>query len=92
MRCAKRISLLNEQLALLQEELKKAEKSQEGWFNWFAASNKEVQNLKDNIQDVQDAIDDATQELEDYMGGWVTENTIAEAIAEGFASGKTSSG
>jgi hypothetical protein len=86
----KRISLLNEQLALLQEELKKAEKSQEGWFNWFAASNKEVQNLKDNIQDVQDAIDDATQELEDYMGGWVTENTIAEAIAEGFASGKTS--
>jgi len=49
-----------------------------------------VQELSEELINVQNELADANQALTDLLGGGVTENTIAETIAEGFREGKTS--
>lgn len=48
------------------------------------------EELDEAYREAKDKLEDAERALKDFLAGGVTENTIADAIAEGFASGKTS--
>lgn len=72
-------------LAKAQEKL---DKSRGGLF--FAGRQKRVKELKEELIDVQNELADANQALADFLGGGITQITIAETIAEGFREGKTS--
>lgn len=49
-----------------------------------------VRELTQAVEDDRAAIEDAEQALEDFLAGGITQNTIADAIAQGFLDGKTS--
>lgn len=49
-----------------------------------------VNELTIAVNDSRNAVEDAEQALNDFLAGGVTQNTIADVIAEGFQSGKTS--
>lgn len=72
-------------LAKAQEKL---DKSRGGLF--FAGRQNRVKELKEELIDVQNELADANQALTDFLGGGITQITIAETIAEGFREGKTS--
>lgn len=72
----------------LADAQKKLDNSIGGIF--FTGRYNKVQELKEALIDVQNELADANQALTDLLGGGVTENTIAETIAEGFREGKTS--
>lgn len=74
--------------AALAEAQKKLDNSIGGIF--FNSRYDRVQELKEELVNVQNELADANQALTDLLGGGVTENTIAETIAEGFREGKTS--
>jgi uncharacterized protein (DUF2147 family) len=74
--------------AALAEAQKKLDNSIGGIF--FNSRYERVQDLKEELINVQNELADANQALTDLLGGGVTENTIAETIAEGFREGKTS--
>jgi len=85
-------------LALLQEELehweKKFENSENAW-NMFQSMayekrKKKVGELTDAVREAEAALQDAEQELNDFISGGVTETGIADSIAAGFREGKTS--
>lgn len=48
------------------------------------------EELDEAYREAKDKLEDAERALKDFLAGGATENTIADAIAEGFASGKTS--
>lgn len=85
-----RINLLYQQLEIAENQLKKAEKSQDRWIQWFAATNGEIQTMKENIDALKREILKAEQDLSDFLSGNITQETIADIIADGFQSGKTS--
>jgi len=53
-------------------------------------AQKKVDDLTQALIDDQNAIDDAGTALNDFLSGGVTQNTIADIIAQGFSEGKTS--
>jgi len=58
---------------------------------WIKRSRRERnEELDKAYREAKDKLEDAERALKDFLAGGVTENTIADAIAEGFASGKTS--
>ena len=92
------IETLRKNLALLQEELahweKKFENSENAW-NMFQSMayekrKKKVGELTDAVREAEAALQDAEQELNDFISGGVTETGIADSIAAGFREGKTS--
>lgn len=94
----KELDTLNQQLEVYKKELayweKKLERSETAW-NMFQTMSldkrrKKVEELTESVNEVMDAIADAEQDLDDLLSGGVTENTIAESIAQGFREGKTS--
>ncbi len=48
------------------------------------------EELDEAYREAKDKLEDAERALKDFLAGGATESTIADAIAEGFASGKTS--
>ena len=53
-------------------------------------AQKRVDDLTAALKEDQNAIDDAQQKLDDFLSGGITQNTIADQIAQGFQDGKTS--
>lgn len=49
-----------------------------------------VRELTQAVKDDQAAIEDADLALQDFLAGGITQNTIADAIGQGFLDGKTS--
>ena len=58
--------------------------------NYAAGQGKPTDALLESIVDVRGAIHDAKQDLDDFVRGGITENTLADSIAQGFRDGKTS--
>lgn len=56
----------------------------------YEAEKKKVIELTDAVVKDKAAIEEAQQKLDDFLIGGVTENTIADSIAQGFQDGKTS--
>lgn len=91
------LELLKEQLAAQEAALKKAQDYLDPYkFKLFRSqagmkrAAQQVEELTLAIKDSQNAIDDASQGLTDFLTGGITENTLAAAIAQGFQEGKTS--
>jgi hypothetical protein len=58
--------------------------------NYAVTQGKPTAQILADFQEVQDEIDSAKQDLKDFLSGGITENTIADTIAQGFQDGKTS--
>jgi hypothetical protein len=56
----------------------------------WKADVKAVEDLTLAVEKDKEAIEDAQQAYDDFVGGGVTQNTIADIIAQGFKEGKTS--
>ena len=85
----KRIMLLREQLAEAQEAMRKFIAGAPGHPTPSAAM---MEMLKESfgITEILNAIEDISEAWGDFMRGGMTENTIADTIAQGFQEGKTS--
>jgi tape measure domain-containing protein len=92
---AKVLQDMNAKLSAQMDELERKEKNNKIW-NFIlgdTGSKKrtgDIEELNAAIKETQDAIAAAELELQDFLGGGVTQNTIADAIARGFQEGKTS--
>lgn len=93
----KGLTLLKEQLAIQEKALQKAQDYLDpNKFKLFRTgagmerAAKDVEYLTLAIQESQNAIYDADQALTDFLTGGITENIIADSIAQGFREGKTS--
>ena len=86
--------LLVKQVELAEKALRGAESDQNSLFGWLFGSTKEeraaLEQARRDLQEVQNSIEDIQQEWDDFLRGGLTENTIADSIAEGFRQGKTS--
>jgi formylglycine-generating enzyme required for sulfatase activity len=58
--------------------------------NYAAGQGRNTDELLASLIEVRNSIADAKQELSDFLSGGITENTLADAIAQGFKEGKTS--
>jgi len=58
--------------------------------NYAAGQGKNTDQLLQDLFDIRDELERAQQDLKDFMVGGITENSIADAIAQGFQDGKTS--
>ena len=84
----KKLKLDKEELAVLQETLDDSW----GW-EWTKAWHRKNQAVIDHTALVEEdelAIKEANQAYDDFLAGSVTQNTIADVIAQGFMDGKTS--
>jgi hypothetical protein len=70
--------------------LKEKEKAIYRALNDAAAMGKPTDDLLNQLIAVQGEIADAELALQDFMAGGITQNSIADAIAQGFQDGKTS--
>ena len=88
------LTTLKEKQALDEEALQKAiDKKDSKVFAFgpvYEAQKKKVIELTNAVIQDKAAIDEAQQALDDFLIGGVTENTIADSIAQGFQDGKTS--
>jgi hypothetical protein len=83
------------QLKILQEEkeyqqwyIKEQEKKLSG-VSWRKAADN-INKTTEALKETEIAIQEAQQALDDFLTGDITENTIADVIAQGFQEGKTS--
>jgi hypothetical protein len=53
-------------------------------------AKKMIEELTPKVEEARQALEDAKEALNDLLSGGVTQNTIADSIAEGFRSGKAS--
>lgn len=83
----------------LKAEWEKLQKEQEYWTRKFDNSiggifygkrKKNMEYFTQAAQDAKVAYEEALQEFDDFISGGTTQNTIADAIAEGFREGKSS--
>ena len=91
----KEIDDLNRLLDIQNTALDKAQKTLSGGDFWntqakMKKAEKTWNEMTAAIKETQNAIDDADQELKDFLRGGITENTIADKIAQGFREGKSS--
>ena len=93
----KELELLKQRKAADEAELARYEKKEKKKFFSvfdFGFNDKknyaEIDRLTLAIKDNENAIDDAEQALDDFLVGGITQNTIADAIGQGFLDGKTS--
>lgn len=85
---AKVIEDLNAKLLAQTEELERKQRNIKIWYT--KNREQEIKELTAAIKETENAIVDAEEELSDFIGGGVTQNTIADVIAQGFQEGKTS--
>ena len=92
-----RIKLLEKEIETITDnfnaEMARAKKKSEKWINAGAPppSAEAQQQILDDITAKQKAeLDAMRQEYQDFISGGVTQNTLADAIAQGFQEGKTS--
>lgn len=93
----KKLKILQEQKKVAEEAVRIAEinlkDAQQAFLGigWGVDKRKEqLDKAQQQLQDYQNQIADTEQALTDLLGGNVTENTLAGAIAQGFREGKTS--
>jgi hypothetical protein len=91
------IELLREQLAIQEKALKKAQDYLDpNKFKLFRSNAgmkraaEQVKELTIAIAETSETIATAEQELSDFLAGGVTQNTLADALAQGFQEGKAS--
>jgi hypothetical protein len=88
------LRLLNEKKKADEEALANAERKRDNKIFKFgpvyAGYKKNVDDLTASLVEDQAAIDDAQTALTDFLTGGVTENTLADTIAQAFEDGKTS--
>lgn len=94
------ISANEQQKKATLEEIARLEKQQKilGAIRWvvpvaqlkYSSNAKEIDKLKQQLIDIGYTIEDAQQKLDDFLRGGITENIIADSIAQGFRDGKTS--
>lgn len=83
-------ALYEEQVRIARINLKDAQAAFFG-IGWQVGKRKEeLQALEDALRDIDQQIFDTQQSLDDLLTGGVTQNTIADVIAEGFREGKLS--
>jgi predicted component of type VI protein secretion system len=83
---------LNAQLEKYQAEYDKLAGKDVVW-RWQGdpgEAKKMIDELTPAVEEARQALEDAQQALNDLLSGGVTQNTIADSIAEGFRSGKAS--
>lgn len=83
---------LNAQLEKYQAEYDKlaGKKIVWAWQGDPGEAKKMIEELTPKVEEARQALEDAQQALNDLLSGGVTQNTIADSIAEGFRAGKTS--
>ncbi len=91
------MKLLQEQKEINEKQIRVAEialKDKKGFMFGLGigvnSAKKKLEEAKQAAIDTQNAIEDLQQELDDFITGDITENTIADVIAQGFQEGKTS--
>lgn len=87
------IELLKQKTIADEAALVEAQKKKDNALGWGDAYEEKKQKVKDLTKVVEEdkaAIEAAEQALNDFLSGGVTQNTIADVIAEGFQAGKTS--
>jgi tape measure domain-containing protein len=60
------------------------------WWWSNKKTKKEIEELNIMIEEAQNNLEDAQLALDDFLAGNVTQNTIADALAQGFQDGKAS--
>ena len=80
------IESLKKQKEVLEEGIEKTQKSQ----FWFGIGKKANKEFQEQFGEILQLIEDAEEEYQDFLSGGVTQNTIADVIAQGFQEGKTS--
>lgn len=82
------LKLLQEQLNLLVSRREELERKK-GFLGMFTGK-KELAEVNAQIEEVRKQIEDAQTAMNDFLAGGVTENTLADTIAQAFQEGKTS--
>jgi len=87
-----KVDLLNQKYLAKQKELEKAQKKLDNSLGgiFFMKRYKDVEDLKQDLIDIGYEAEEAQQAVDDFLTGGITENTIADIIAQGFQEGKTS--
>jgi hypothetical protein len=83
-----KIALINSKLQKYEESLARQNRQKTNRDSDYASWR--IKNLEYDIEKVRQELVEAERELADYLTGGITENTIADVIAEGFQDGKTS--
>ena len=90
----KQEEVLIKQVALAEQALRAAQSDNNSLFGWLFGSTKNeddaLSKAKQDLQETKNLIEDTKQEWDDFIRGGLTENTIADSIAQGFQDGKTS--
>ena len=87
------LDLLNKEKAAIEAQIARDQKKMGASVSWFGSKDKaQADYLKqlEALDKLNIAIDEADQGLSDFLAGGITENTLADSIAQGFRDGKTS--
>jgi hypothetical protein len=90
----KQIDLLLQQKATIEkaitDEQNRKGKFLWGLITWDATSNKKIEELKGQLNDLTQQIEETGQAMKDLEAGGITEGTLSDTIAQAFMDGKTS--
>lgn len=87
------IELLQRNRKVLENRIAEDQKKLDAWISQAGAKERAFVDMMEATQQLKDLeieLENAEQELNDFLSGGVTQNTIADVIAEGFREGKTS--
>lgn len=87
------IDILLDQKALLERRIADAQNTMDKWFTTTGAKQKAIAIINESnvaLDELNNKLIDAQQNLSDFITGGVTQETIADTIAQGFQEGKTS--